>query len=47
LTANDDQDIRDAALAVGSARYVLKAHARGDLCFAIDVCLADRMRQHH
>jgi len=39
LTQYDDQDIRDAALAVGSARYVLKANAGTDLSPAIDACL--------
>jgi len=39
LTRNDDQDICDAALAVGSARYVLKVNASRDLCSAIDACL--------
>jgi DNA-binding NarL/FixJ family response regulator len=39
LTTNDDQHIRDAALAVGCARYVLKVNARADLCPAIDACL--------
>jgi DNA-binding NarL/FixJ family response regulator len=39
LTQHDDQDIRDAALAVGSARYVLKVNAGTDLRPAIDACL--------
>lgn len=39
LTQNDDQDIREAALAVGSAAYVLKVNAGRDLCTAIDACL--------
>jgi two-component system nitrate/nitrite response regulator NarL len=39
LTQQDDQDIRDAALAVGSARYVLKVNAGTDLSPAIDACL--------
>jgi len=39
LTQNDDQDICDAALAVGSARYVLKVNASRDLRPAIDACL--------
>jgi len=39
LTMNDDQHILDAALAVGSARYVLKVNATRDLCPAIDACL--------
>jgi DNA-binding NarL/FixJ family response regulator len=39
LTTNDDQHIRDAALAVGCARYVLKVNAGTDLRPAIDACL--------
>ena len=39
LTQQDDQDIRDAVLAVGSARYVLKVNAGTDLRPAIDACL--------
>jgi len=39
LTQHDDQHIRDAALAVGSARYVLKVNAGTDLRPAIDACL--------
>jgi len=39
LTQNDDQDVCDAALAVGSARYVLKVNANRDLRPAIDACL--------
>ena len=39
LTQHYDQEIREAALAVGSARYVLKMNAGTDLCPAIDACL--------
>ena len=39
LTQINDPDIRDAALAVDSARYVLKVNASRDLCPAIDACL--------
>jgi DNA-binding NarL/FixJ family response regulator len=39
LTQNNDQDVRDAALAVGSAEYVLKVDASRDLRPAIDACL--------
>lgn len=39
LTMYDDQQFRDAALAVGCARYVLKVNAATDLCPAIDACL--------
>lgn len=39
LTQNNDLEIRDAALAVGAAEYVLKVNASRDLCSAIDACL--------
>lgn len=39
LTQDGGQDIRDAALAVGSAKYVLKVNAGTDLRPAIDACL--------
>jgi DNA-binding NarL/FixJ family response regulator len=35
LMMNDDQDILDVALAVGSASYVLKVNVSSDLCPAI------------
>ena len=39
LTQIDNQEVCDAALAFGSAQYVLKADAGRDLRPAIDACL--------